>query len=361
MASNELLVLTGASGFLGFRVLTTALKAGYNVRIVVRSVSKANNVINSPAIKALQPKGLSFAVVENMAATNAFDEALKGATYVVHCASPMPSLRGDVTTLDKLDEFFVQTACMGVIGLLEGIQKTGTVRRMVLTSSVAGIVPASYFMGQGDNKIFDAESRTTLDPGPYGSQFQAYMASKIAAINSADAWMSKNKPSSFDLITIIPGGIYGDDEQATTPEYFGGDSTNSFIMGLLQGSVSDIPILSNAVHVNDLAQLHVAALSPKIPGNQSFTTSSDGIDGVVLQNSIDIIKKHFPEAIEQGLLRTTGKLPTAVIRIDAKKTEETFGIKFVDFEGIVKSIVNQYLEITKASGTGSSVSPSINL
>lgn len=121
MASSNLLVLTGATGFLGFKILTIALAAGYNVRLVVRSTNKANKVLNSPSVKALglgQEK-LSFVVVEDMEAPNAFDEAVKGATYAIHCASPIPSLGGEAPPApEQYDEFFVQPARRATIGLL---------------------------------------------------------------------------------------------------------------------------------------------------------------------------------------------------------------------------------------------------
>ncbi|KAM0249168.1 hypothetical protein ACHAQJ_009175 [Trichoderma viride] len=349
MANNKLLVLTGATGFLGFKVLAVALKAGYNVRIVARSVSKANKVINSAAIQALKPskENLSFIVVEDIASPGAFDEAVKGATYVIHCASPIPSFGAEAPTPEQYDEFFVQTSRRATIGLLESSHKAGTVRRIVITSSGVANVPFHYFLGQGDDKIFDAEGRIPLDPGPYNFEFQAYSASKVAALNDSEAWVAENKPA-FDLISILPGWIFGPDELAITSADFENASTNSVLLGVLRGSESDIPFNSNAVHVDDTAQLHVEALNPKIPGNQAFMATADGIDGMVWQEGIDIIKKHFPEAIADGRLKTTGKQPTAVVRVDSKKTEDTFGIQFLGFEEQVKSLVNQYLEVTKA-------------
>ncbi|UKZ61525.1 uncharacterized protein TrAtP1_002788 [Trichoderma atroviride] len=76
-------------------------------------------------------------------------------------------------------------------------------------------------------------------------------------------------------------------------------------------------------------------------------TTSDGIKGTINEDGVGIIKKHFAEEIAQGRLKTTGKLPTIVVRIDASKTKETFGMKFIGFQGQVKSVVNQYLELTK--------------
>ncbi|KAL7785908.1 hypothetical protein V8C37DRAFT_419752 [Trichoderma ceciliae] len=349
MAGNKLLVLTGATGFLGFKVLSLALKAGYDVRIVVRSASKGEKVLNSPSIKALQrgKENLSFVVVEDMEVTDAFDEAVKGATYVIHCASPIPSFGGEAPTSEQYEEFFIQAARRVTIGLLESSRKSDTIRRVVITSSSVANIPFHYFLGQGDDKIFNAESRIPLDPGPYNFEFQAYSASKTAALIDSEAWVAENKPS-FDLISILPGWIFGADELSTTAKDFENGSTNSVLLGVLRGSESDIPFNGSSVLVDDAAQLHVAALDPRIPGNQAFMATADGVDGMVWEDGITIIKEQFPEAVAQGLLKTTGKQPTIVVRVDAKKTEETFGIQLAGYEQQVKSLVTQYLEVTKA-------------
>ncbi|KAL6798098.1 NAD(P)-binding protein [Trichoderma sp. SZMC 28012] len=350
MAANNLIALTGSTGFLGFKVLVTALKAGYNVRIVVRSESKAGKVLNSPSIKALNPskEKLSVVVVEDMEAPGAFDEAVKGATYVIHCASPIPTFGGEAPpTPEQYDEFFVQAARRSTIGLLESSRKAGTVKRIVITSSGVANTPFHYYLGQGDDKIFDADGRIPVDQGPYGFEFQAYSASKAAALNDSEAWVKDNKPG-FDLISILPGWIFGADELATTVKDFESSSTNSVLLNFLRGGQSDIPSNSNSVLVDDAAQIHVLALDPKIPGNQAFVAAGDGIDGMVWENGLKVIQESFPEAISQGILKTTGKQPTLTIRLDAKKTEETFGIKLAGFDEQVKSLVNQYLEVAKA-------------
>ncbi|PNP55824.1 hypothetical protein THARTR1_04044 [Trichoderma harzianum] len=350
MAANNLIALTGSTGYLGFRVLVLALKAGYNVRIVVRSESKAKKVLNSPSIKALNPsqEKLSVAVVADMEAPGAFDEAVKGATYVIHCASPIPTFGGEAPpTPEEYDQFFVQAARRSTIGLLESSRKAGTIKRVVITSSIVANTPFHYYLGQGDDKIFDADFRIPVDQGPYGFEFQAYSASKAAALNESEAWVKENNPG-FDLISILPGWIFGADELATTVKDFESSSTNSVLLNFLRGGQSDVPSNSNSVHIDDAAQIHVLALDPKIPGNQAFVAAGDGLDGMVWENGLEVIKKSFPEAIAQGLLKTTGKQPTLTVRLDAKKTEETLGIKLIGFDEQVKSLVSQYLEVAKA-------------
>ncbi|KAH0489693.1 hypothetical protein TgHK011_010111 [Trichoderma gracile] len=349
MANSNLLVLTGATGFLGSKVLVLALNAGYNVRIVVRSASKANKVLNAPSIKALNPspEQLSHVVIENMEVSGAFDEALKGATHVIHCASPIPSFGGVAPTQEYYHEFFIQPARRVTIGLLESSRKAGTVRRVVITSSIVANVPYQYYLGQGDDKVFTAETRIPVDKGPYGSEMEAYAASKAAALNESEAWVAENKPG-FDLISILPGWIWGADELATTPQDFASSTTNSVLLAFLRGSQSEVASHVGSVLIDDCAKLHVLALDPKIPGNQAFLAVADDINGKDWADAIEIIKKNYPEAIEKGLLKTTGKQPTIRIRLDAKKTEETFSFKLAGFDEQVKSLVNQYLEVIKA-------------
>ncbi|KAJ5444842.1 uncharacterized protein N7458_008714 [Penicillium daleae] len=345
--SSGLVVLTGATGFVGFKTLIFSLKAGYSVRIVVRSDSKGHGVLEASSIKAMNlgSERLSYFVVPDIIAPRAYDDAVKGATYVIHCASPIPSFGDAPPTAELYDKFFVQTARKATIGLLESIRRASTVKRVVITSSIAGNIPLKYFVGQGDDKVFDAESRTTLDPGPYDIEFQAYSASKVAALNASESWMEENNPS-FDLISILPGWVFGRDELCTTAADLKTGSTNSVLLGLLKGSQSDDPLMGNTSFVDDVAQVHIGALDPKIEGNQAFILSSDGINGAKWEDAIKVVKQYFPQALVDGRLKSTGKQPTAVVRVDAGKTEKTFGIRLRSFEEQVKSLAGQYLELT---------------
>jgi nucleoside-diphosphate-sugar epimerase len=68
-------LVTGASGFIATHIVNAFLERGYNVRGTVRSESTAAKV------KKTHPKyqdQLSFAIVPDIAAANAFDEAVKG-------------------------------------------------------------------------------------------------------------------------------------------------------------------------------------------------------------------------------------------------------------------------------------------
>ena len=135
---------------------------------------------------------------------------------------------------------------------------------------------------------------------------------------------------------------------STTEADFKTGSTNSVLLGLLQGSQTEIPNTGNSAFVDDVAQIHVSVLEPKVKGNQAFLVNSDGKNGMVWEDAIAHVKESFPQAITSGHFKTTGKQPTLPLYVDASKTEETFGIKLANFEHQVKSLVSQYLDVVKA-------------
>lgn len=71
---GKTVLITGASGFVAAHVLNSFLERGYHVRATVRSDSTAENVKQTHHKYAKQ---LSFAIVKDVAAPGAFDEAVK--------------------------------------------------------------------------------------------------------------------------------------------------------------------------------------------------------------------------------------------------------------------------------------------
>ncbi len=80
---DETVLVTGASGFIAAHVLNSFLSHGYNVRGTVRSEETANKVRKT---HGKYGDKLSFAIVNDVAAPGAFDEAVKGVDGV--CSAP---------------------------------------------------------------------------------------------------------------------------------------------------------------------------------------------------------------------------------------------------------------------------------
>jgi len=88
MSTKPLILITGATGLLGFRTLVLALQAGYRARIVYRRDGQPEQI---RATKSIQPHLSDTEVfcVSDMTASDAFDDAVRGVDFVVHIASPV--------------------------------------------------------------------------------------------------------------------------------------------------------------------------------------------------------------------------------------------------------------------------------
>ena len=76
---------------------------------------------------------LSFAIVPDITAPDVYEEAIKDVSYAVHIASPLASsVEGD-----NYEATIIQPAVQGTLAMLEAAKKSGTVKRVVITSSWA--------------------------------------------------------------------------------------------------------------------------------------------------------------------------------------------------------------------------------
>lgn len=273
--ANDLILLTGATGHLGFKVLRTTLEAGYHVRTAVRSAQKATLLKSNPVLQTTPNfSNLSFTIVPDFLAPGAFDEAAKDAKYIIHVASPIvtkPPENNDYET------HFVQPAVQGTLGIFESARKAGAVTRIVVTSSAVAILPLTA-MTQSDGLSYSADNRLPEIQPPFPNGRVAYVASKIAALNRAEAWITKEKPL-FDVIHIHPSYIFGRDDLATSTKDFQ-TGTNRIPLNIALGLESEaMPNTWN--DVGDTAKMHVLALDEgRVAGNQSFLASSTGQDGM---------------------------------------------------------------------------------
>ncbi|KAL2673686.1 hypothetical protein Neosp_012129 [[Neocosmospora] mangrovei] len=343
--TNELILLTGATGFLGHRVLVLALQAGYRVRCAVRSAKGIDKILATESVKKLGAltRKISWIIVPDITAPGAYDEAVIDVQYMVHVASPVGDIRtwGDSALSDE--ETFVKPAVSGVIGMLESAAAhSPTLKRIVVTSSVVAIFPTKYFMGEAppQDHVFDANSRLENATPPYPPGF-AYQASKIAALNASEAWMKKHSPK-FDVVSILPAWIFGTNEFATKADDLMGGS-NATLLNVLKGTESKVPVNSAVVSVHDCAQAHLLALQPSVEGGQAF------IAGQLerLEDANDIARKHFPEAFAKGVFSDACRQATTRIPQNNDTAGSVLGLKLQSFEDVVKEVAGQYWELSQ--------------
>jgi len=341
--AGELILITGATGHLGFRVLVSALEAGYHVRAAIRSQSKADKILATPSIKKLNPGNkLEFVSVPDMLAHGAYSEAIKGATYAIHVASPITSAYKEG---DDMEKVFIEPAVEGTLNILKAAEGEADVKRVVITSSTVAIIPWKDFTSPENEIVWNEKSRIPSPTGPYDGYFAAYAASKTHALNESEKWVEETKPS-FDVVNIFPGFIVGADELVTHTKDALAGTNFTVLKPALGQDASYTPGAS--VHVKDVALSHVLALNPKVPA-QGYILASGGLDGTKWDDVFEIVKRKFPDAVEKGLLPNNGNIVPVPIQIDERESEKLLGLKYRGFEEQVESAVGQYLELLATS------------
>lgn len=345
--NGSLVLITGATGHLGFKALLDALQAGYRVRAAVRSESKGEVITSNAEYKALSvPEGqLEFVVVPDLAVAEAYDQAVQGVEGIVHIASPITT--GGKISAEEYEEYFIKPALTGTIGMLESAAKAPSVKRVIITSSIVAQIDFPTLMQGNSDNVINAESRIPTPTGPYMNEFHAYAASKTASLNKAESWMAERKPQ-FDLVSIHPAFIEGHDALVKTPEE-AMKGTNGVILRVAKGIKAPFALPGNSVHNDDVARLHVEALDrAKIPAGAylaSANTPRNTLDGSRWETINDLIAKYFPEQIKSGVLDNTGFQPSIAHKIDSSKTEKTFGWELQEFGPQVQSVVQMYLDV----------------
>jgi nucleoside-diphosphate-sugar epimerase len=339
--SGELVLITGGTGLIGIKTIHTALKAGYSVRAAVRSQAKADAVLATPTVKAINPGSrLTFVIVLDILADNAYDEAVKGVKYIIHSASPV--IKGEGFTPDQYETHLVQPALRGTSGILESASKTNGIKRIVITSSEVAIIPWEEFIAKEVDTVFDDSYEIPFPAGPYSHVFEAYAAGKVRALVATKKFIAEKKPE-WDVINIMPSFVVGENEMITDPKLIADGTVAAAMAQVLGGDSGWGAVPSTSVHVQDIARLHVESLDPKIEGNQSFLAVSEGERGTRWEEAIEVVNRNFPEAVKKGVLPNNGTAATKRTKVDSSRTEKVFGFKFQSYEEQVKSAVKQYL------------------
>jgi nucleoside-diphosphate-sugar epimerase len=344
MAAGDLVLLTGATGHLGFRTLLYTLQAGYTVRAAVRSSKKADIITSNPAFKALNlpSSQLSFVTVPDFLADHAFDEAVKDVRYIIHVASPIPSAEPEDGDYNK---FFIQPAVRGTLGVFESAQKVSSVKRIVVTSSVVAQTGPTF--GAGKPEGIKRTDRQETNHGPFDNGLVAYVYSKVAALNEAESWLAKNKPA-WDVVHVHPSFIFGRDELADSTEYFK-SGTNHYVTDIPLGQASEKqPLPVTFTHVNDSAEAHVLALNTaKVAGNQSFILSSSGDEDQHWTDIVTIAGERYPELVKDGVFK--GKEPWGEVpaKFHTQETVELLGRPLASLENATVSVLDHWVELYK--------------
>ena len=235
--------VTGASGFIAAHIVSDLLDAGYKVRGTVRDASSSKYEYLTSMDGAEERLELVYA---DLLEPTSFDAAVEGCEYVLHTASPY------VFDVEDPQRDLVDPAVEGTRGVMKACCEAGTVKRVVVTSSMAAITDEP-----DENQLLtedDWNDRSSLTRNPY-------YYSKTQA--EREAWkFAEDDDCSFDVVAINPFVVIG---PAHSPRI---NTSNRIFADIMNGVYPAIMSLSwGFVDVRDVARAHRLAMeTPEASG-----------------------------------------------------------------------------------------------
>ncbi|WP_288761457.1 aldehyde reductase [uncultured Lacticaseibacillus sp.] len=292
MSEKQLVVVTGGSGFIASHIILQLLQQGYAVRTTARSLAKR------PLIEQMLRKGgvSDLSALEVVAADltheDPWDDAIAGASYVIHVASPTPTLNF------KNEDEMIRPAINGVLYVLRAASRHH-VKRVVLTSAYGAI-----FAGHPErNTPFTEDVWSDLS----AKGVHPYQKSKTMSERAAWDFIAKDD-SGLELATVNPVAVMG---PVLADDY---SHSNIQIQEMLAGKTKMVPrVNSGYVDVRDVASLHILAMNqPAAAGQRFLATTGETYSMLEVAN---ILREAFPDFADRLPTKT---IPTAVLKLAAK-------------------------------------------
>lgn len=296
---DEIVLVTGGTGFIAQYCMLALLNAGYRVRTTVRSLEREGEVrehLRTGGVEA--GDRLSF-VVANLTDDAGWAEAAAGCTYVMHGASPTPS--GDQTR----EEDWIGPAVDGNLRVLRAARDAG-VKRVVLTSAFGAIGVGHK---PGHRRPFDETdwSDLTGDVAPY---------QKSKTLSERASWdFIAREGNGLELASVNPVAVYG--------PALGADFSHSIrlISNMLEGQPGCLNVNSCCVDVRDVADLHLRAMiDPAAKGERFLATSGKSMWMIEVA---ELLRERFGKAAEKV---STQVWPDEQVRIAAETNEQLKGV-----------------------------------
>ncbi|XP_076883829.1 phenylacetaldehyde reductase-like [Bidens hawaiensis] len=312
---GKVVCVTGASGF----IVKLLLDHGYTVNATVRSLDDPSKTEHLLALDGAKERLSLFEA--NLTAVGSFDSALNGCVCLFHTASPV------LLSVDDPQAQLIDPAVKGTLNVLKSAAKVQSLKKVVLTSSMAAVTFGPRLPESGvvvDETWFS-------DPLFCEQKKLWYQLSKTLA---EDAAVKFAKENSLELVAINPGYVIGPVLQPTL------NLTSEGIMGLIK---TGNEVISGGVYrlvdVRDVAAAHILAFeNPEANGRYCMV-------GKMVRHLevIKIVNKLYPSLGHSERYKDdecVEPLPYSVSRAKA----ESLGVEFTPLEVSIKDTVESLKE-----------------
>ena len=338
---GRLVCVTGASGYIGSHVVQVLLGRGYSVRATVRDPADEKKTAHLLGMARGREDMLEL-LPADLLREGSYDQAVSGCELVCHVAASVKLQASDP------QREIVDPAVKGTANVLGAVRRAGTVKRVVITSSIAAIFDHT----QPRDKVYteaDWNNGSSLKTEPYS------LAKTLAERAAWDLHASLPEEERFELVALNPVVVMG-------PLFTRGHGRSSpaLLRDIMARAFPACPRISlSLVDVRDVALAHALALeNPDASGRYILHN-----EGRWMQEAAKIIAPHFPE-----YRVPTGRLPNLVLylsslvdkritfswvrrnidrayRVDNSKSREELGITYRPLEETLLDTCRSFIEL----------------
>ena len=242
MDKTKPIFVTGGTGYIGSWVVKNLLEEGFTVNLTVRDKTRKKKYGHLQIIADATTGKLAFFEAD-LLVDGSYKKAMEGCEVVFHMASPFM-----INGIKDAQTQLVDPALKGTVNILNTVNETESVKRVVLTSSVVSIYGDAKDAQKIPGKIFteaiwNTTSTIKTKPYPY---------SKVLA--EKEAWKICDAQSRWDMVVINPGFVMGPSLTANS------DSASiGFMLDMVNGkNKMGVPVLEfGMVDVRDIAKAHI--------------------------------------------------------------------------------------------------------
>ncbi|CAN1263926.1 Phenylacetaldehyde reductase [Linum perenne] len=311
MSSGEgkTVCVTGASGYIASWIVKLLLSSGYTVKASVRDPNDPKKTEHLRSLEGASDRLVLFKA--NLLEEGSFDSGVEGCVAVFHTASPLE---------------LIDPAVKGTLNVLSSCAKTPSIKRVVLTSSIAAVA----YNGKPRTPEVVLDETWFSNPDFCRESKLWYVVSKTLAEEAA--WKFA-KEKGMDLVSINPAMVIGPLLQPTL------NTSAAAVLSIMKAGAQTFPNTTFGwVHVKDVAEAHIKAFEiPSANGRYCMVETVAHYSEVV-----NTLKGLYPDVqLPEKCADDKPYVPTYQV---SKEKAKTLGIEFIPLEVSLKETVDSLKE-----------------
>ena len=335
---KQTILVTGGTGYIGSWVVKYLLESGHNVRMPVRDLNNKEKYDFLVDISELSPGKLELFEAD-LLKMGSYDKAAEGCDTIIHVASPF------ILKVKDPQKELVDPAVKGTENVLGAASRSKTVKKVVLTSSVAAVYGDNADMGEQGLEILTEEHFNKTS----SLSHQPYSFSKVEA--EKKAWEIAGQQSQWKLVVLNPSFVVGP-PLSTTTNSESIKLINDILSGKLRTGVAELYF--GFVDVRDVARAHIYCAENGAQGRHILSERVTDLLSMVniirdyKGNEYKLPKSNNPKwlmGLIGGLFGITRKFVNRNIgiplKLDSTKSREKLHLTYTPLEETMKDMVDK--------------------